>query len=61
MKALAAVALLSAPALALACPSCARDGSPITAYLVGSMILLPFAVASVVIRAIRRGDPETHR
>jgi hypothetical protein len=52
--ALAAVAL--APAAALACPACAgRDGPGMGTLIgVGGMILVPYAVALVAIRAIRR-------
>jgi hypothetical protein len=44
------------PALALACPTCAtREGSGAGVLLaVAAMITLPFAVALVTIRVIRR-------
>jgi hypothetical protein len=54
---LAATAALLLPAIARACPACARDASPAALYLVGGMILLPFAVAAVVLREVRRGEP----
>ena len=56
MRALLAAAAAAAPGAALACPSCARDASPLGQVLVGSMILLPFAVAAVVIRVVKRGE-----
>ncbi len=58
LVALAAVCALSVPAIALACPACARDTSPWAPYLLGSMILLPFAVAAIVVRIVRRGETE---
>jgi hypothetical protein len=54
---LAAAAALLLPALAWACPACARDNSPAALYFVGGMILLPFAVGAVVLREVRRSDP----
>ncbi|HEY7725865.1 MAG TPA: hypothetical protein VH880_11050 [Anaeromyxobacteraceae bacterium] len=54
---LAAPAALLLPSLAGACPACARDTSPSALYLVGAMILLPYVVAAVVLRAVRRGEP----
>ncbi len=54
---LAALVWTGHPALALACPSCARDNTPWAALLIGGMIAVPYAVAAVVIRAIRRADP----
>lgn len=58
---LATLAVLTgtlAPAVALACPSCAgRDGPGLGALLgVGGMILAPYAIALVAIRVIRRLD-----
>ena len=61
MKPLLAAVLWSLPALAMACPACARDSSPWGQALVGAMIVLPFAVASVVIGVVRRGDPGAGR
>jgi hypothetical protein len=55
MKLAFALALVSAPILALACPACARDGTPHLALLLGTMIAAPYAVALVVVRAIRGG------
>ena len=53
---LAGAACAAFPALALACPACARDNTPWAAVLVGGMILVPYAVTAVVIRAIRAAD-----
>jgi hypothetical protein len=58
LVALAALAALSVPATALACPACARDTSPWAPFLVGSMLLLPFAVAAIVVRIVRHGETE---
>jgi hypothetical protein len=56
-RALAAVGLaLAAPALAQACPYCARDLSPGIFALLGVMILSPFAVVAIVVRVIRKVD-----
>jgi hypothetical protein len=55
MKLAFALALGSAPALAVACPACARDGTPHLALLLGAMLAAPYAVAFLVIRAIRGG------
>lgn len=44
------------PALAFACPSCARDAGPWSAILVAGMIGVPYLVAIVAVRAIRRMD-----
>jgi hypothetical protein len=49
------LAAIVAPALADACPVCARDDAPNAALLVGAMIAAPYVVAAVVIRAIRGG------
>ncbi len=54
---LAALACAALPALAFACPACARDNAPWAALLIGGMIAVPYAVAAVVIRAIRVADP----
>jgi hypothetical protein len=42
-----------APALAVACPVCAREEVPSVALLVGGMIAAPYLVAALVIRAVR--------
>ena len=55
MKLVVALAVAVAPALVLACPACARDATPHVALLVGGMIAAPYAVALVVVRAIRGG------
>ena len=54
----AIAASILAPGAALACPSCAgRDGPGLGALLaVGGMILVPYAVAFVAVRVIRRLD-----
>jgi len=54
MKAVLAAALATAPALASACPACARDATPHAALLIGALILAPYVVAGVVVRALRR-------
>lgn len=58
IAALAMFAATLAPAVAMACPSCAgRDGPGLGALLaVGGMILAPYAVALVAVRVIRRLD-----
>jgi hypothetical protein len=53
MKLALSLAFLLAPALAAACPVCARDEVPNAALLVAGMIAAPYLVAAVVIRAIR--------
>lgn len=53
MRALLAAACALAPTLALACPVCARDQTPWTPLLVGGLVLAPYVVAAVVVRAIR--------
>ena len=53
---LTGLACAALPALALACPSCARDSTPWAALLVAGMIAVPYAVTAVVIRAIRTAD-----
>jgi hypothetical protein len=50
--------LVLAPALAAACPVCARDEVPNAALFVAGMIAAPYLVAAVVIRAIRGGGAE---
>jgi hypothetical protein len=42
-----------APALAAACPVCARGDTPNAALLIAGMIAAPYVVAALVIRAIR--------
>ncbi|GEJ56787.1 hypothetical protein [Anaeromyxobacter diazotrophicus] len=59
MKRLAsALALAAAPALAAACPACARDGAPHAWLLVAALVGFPYAVAAVVLRAVRRGEED---
>jgi len=57
MKVALALAAWAAPALALACPACARDVSGTAALLVGAMIASPYLIAWAVIRVIRGGEP----
>jgi hypothetical protein len=52
MKLALALALCSAPA-AVACPVCARDGTPHLAVLLGAMIAVPYAVTALAWYAIR--------
>jgi hypothetical protein len=49
------LALWTAPAIALACPVCTRDGTPHLALLLGAMIAVPYAVAALAVYAIRGG------
>jgi hypothetical protein len=49
------LAIASAPAAALACPACSRDGTPHLALLLGAMIAVPYAVAALAVYAIRGG------
>jgi len=49
------LAIGSAPTLALACPVCARDGTPHLALVLGAMIAVPYAVAALALYAIRGG------
>ena len=60
LRFLALVGALLGPVPALACPACAGrdDGGAKTAYLLGSMILLPFGVAGVVLRVLRRVEQD---
>ncbi len=46
--------LRPSPAAALACPSCARDAGPWAAALVAGMIGVPYVVAALAVRAIRK-------
>ena len=41
------LAIGSAPALALACPVCARDGTPHPALVLGAMIAVPYATTNI--------------
>jgi len=54
MKLALSLALWAAPALALACPVCARDAGPHVALFVGGLIAAPYGVAWWAVRAIRR-------
>jgi hypothetical protein len=53
MKLALAFALCTVPTAALACPICARDGTPHVAVLLGAMIAVPYAVAALAVYAIR--------
>jgi hypothetical protein len=57
MKLALAVVAGTAPLLAVACPSCARDGTPHLALLLAAMIAAPYVVALLVVNAIRGGGP----
>jgi hypothetical protein len=50
-----ALAICSAAAVVLACPICARDGTPHFALLLGAMIAVPYAIAALAAYAIRGG------
>jgi hypothetical protein len=58
VRAALALAAVVLPRLAEACPSCAGNDRYATTRLVllGSFVLLPFAVAGLVARIIRRLD-----
>lgn len=58
MKRLMATVLLASPATTLACAACARDTRPWAQALLAAMILIPFAVAGVVIRVVTQGERE---
>ncbi|MCC6997079.1 MAG: hypothetical protein IT370_20870 [Deltaproteobacteria bacterium] len=51
--------LLLAPRLAEACPQCAgrSAGSSLIPYLIGSLVLFPFAVVYVIHRIIKKAPP----
>lgn len=53
-----ALVVVLAPAMGWACPACAaREGSNTqTLLVIGSMMMLPFGIAGVVIFLIRKGD-----
>lgn len=53
-----ALLFLAAPALARACPVCARDNSPWAAALIAGMIAVPYVVGAVVFRAVRRSGSQ---
>jgi hypothetical protein len=52
----AALALWLGPARAWACPSCAlgREDESLTLLAIGAFLLVPFAVAAVVLTVLRR-------
>jgi hypothetical protein len=56
MKWILVLATSLAPALALACPSCARDASPLAGLFVAGMIGAPYAIGYLAVRAIRDSD-----
>jgi hypothetical protein len=51
------LALCAAPAVAAACPACARDAGPNAALWIAGMIAAPYAIAWWVVRAIRGARP----
>jgi hypothetical protein len=53
MKALLGSLAALAPSLAAACPVCGAGDRPNAALFIGAMIVAPYLVAAVVIRAIR--------
>ena len=53
-----ALAAGAAPALAQACATCARDQGSSALLLVGAMIVAPYVVAALVIRAVRAAGEE---
>jgi hypothetical protein len=57
---LAALMVLAAPATAWACPACAARSGPGAAglALVAGMIAVPYAVAVIALKIIRRLDRE---
>lgn len=56
-----AALVVATPASAFACPSCAtREGPGLgTLALVGAMIVVPYLVAMVVVRIVRRLDGDS--
>lgn len=51
--------MLLAPAVAQACPACAREGSSATvALLIGAMILAPLVLCAVVFAVARTLEPD---
>ncbi len=56
MRRALAFLLSFAPALAAACPSCARDATPRAGLLIGAFIAAPYGIAVLVVRAIRGAD-----
>jgi hypothetical protein len=59
MRAALAISAALAPGLAAACTACARDQSPWAPFLIGGLILAPYLVVAVAVRAIRSlgGEP----
>jgi hypothetical protein len=60
MRAWLPAVVLLAPAAAWACPSCATRGAPGagTLALVAGMIAVPYAVAMIALKVIRKLDRE---
>jgi hypothetical protein len=58
LSVLTATALLLAPSIALACPVCAADNNPTTLKVVAAFLTVPFIIAFVVFRALRRIERE---
>lgn len=52
------IGLSLSPIVAFACPQCAsrEGGGSFAAWILAGMIVLPFAVALVVLRIVRRGE-----
>jgi hypothetical protein len=59
MRPLLAAAAALAPAVAAACPVCARDQVRGAALFIAALVIAPYVVAAVVLRVIRSagGDP----
>jgi hypothetical protein len=63
-KALAALWATLVPAVALACPACAGrdDGTSLRTFAVlASMVFVPFVVAGVIVRIVRRIESDSPR
>jgi hypothetical protein len=58
MKPLLSTLAVLAPVLAVACPVCGAGDRPNAALFIGAMIVAPYVVAAVVIRAIRSAGGE---
>jgi len=56
MRSPLAALLALAPALARACPACARDAGPLAALYIAGMIGVPYLIGWLAIRAIRASD-----
>jgi hypothetical protein len=56
MRRILALATALVPAVALACPACARDAGPFAALFIAGMIGTPYAIGWLAVRAIRDSD-----